>query len=156
MFIIVIKLLLVAGTLSTALGKCDDIRMPEDCVLFYTAQVIVALSYLHRLGLIYRDLKPSNVLLFKDGYIKLADLGGVADVGGRVLGAQPRRHENALFSSASSADEKRDSRENSVRQERVFSPAVPLQNATSVMGTEGYMAPEVIVAHVSSPLIVAV
>jgi phototropin len=155
MLIFVMKLLLVAGTLSTALGQCDDIRMPEDCVLFYTAQVIVALSYLHRLGLIYRDLKPSNVLLFKDGYIKLADLGGVADVGGRVLGAQLRRHENALFSSASSADE---SKENSDRlqQERVFSPAVPLQKATSVMGTEGYMAPEVIVAHVSSPLIVAV
>ena len=38
------------------------------------------------MGMIYRDLKPQNVILNADGHIQLVDLGGVADVGGKVLG----------------------------------------------------------------------
>ena len=42
----------------------------------------------------YRDLKPSNVLLSEDGHVQLADMGGVADTGGSVLsredGQDPR------------------------------------------------------------------
>lgn len=40
---------------------------------FYASEVLVALEYLHMLGIVYRDLKPENVLVRSDGHIMLTD-----------------------------------------------------------------------------------
>lgn len=40
---------------------------------FYAAEVLLALEYLHMLGVVYRDLKPENVLVREDGHIMLSD-----------------------------------------------------------------------------------
>lgn len=50
-------------------NKC----FPEHAARFYVAEVLLALEYLHMLGIIYRDLKPENVLVREDGHIMLSD-----------------------------------------------------------------------------------
>ncbi|CAH9138127.1 unnamed protein product [Cuscuta epithymum] len=48
-------------------------RFPESSVRFYASEVIVALEYVHMMGIVYRDLKPENVLVRSDGHIMLTD-----------------------------------------------------------------------------------
>jgi serine/threonine protein kinase len=50
-------------------------RFSEDLVRFYGAQLYLALSYLHFNNVIYRDIKPENIILDNMGYIKLIDFG---------------------------------------------------------------------------------
>ena len=64
--------------LRRSLTLAPDGRMPQSRVAFYAAEISSALMYLHSHGFIYRDLKPSNVLLNGDGHVMLADFGSLA------------------------------------------------------------------------------
>uniref|UniRef100_A0A8D0TNE7 Ribosomal protein S6 kinase B2 n=1 Tax=Sus scrofa TaxID=9823 RepID=A0A8D0TNE7_PIG len=47
----------------------------EDTACFYLSEITLALGHLHSQGIIYRDLKPENVMLSSQGHIKLTDFG---------------------------------------------------------------------------------
>ena len=50
-------------------------RFSEERSQFIAAEIILALECLHQNNIIYRDLKPENVLIDSDGHIKLTDFG---------------------------------------------------------------------------------
>lgn len=50
-------------------------HLPEDWVRFYSAELILAISHLHSLHVIYRDIKPHNIMIDATGHIILIDYG---------------------------------------------------------------------------------
>lgn len=50
-------------------------RFSEDQARFYSAQMVLALEHLHEKDIIYRDLKPENVLIDRMGYCRITDFG---------------------------------------------------------------------------------
>jgi len=53
----------------------NEKKFPEDRVKFYGAEIVCGLEYLHASGVLYRDLKPENLLLTSDGHICMTDFG---------------------------------------------------------------------------------
>nr|AML76696.1 putative LOV domain-containing protein [Azolla sp. BC-2016] len=102
----------------------------EDTAKFYLAEIVIALEYLHCQGIIYRDLKPENVLLQKNGHVVLTDfdLSFITSCKPQVINP-PRppgkRRKNRLVPPP-------------------FFVAEPVSNSNSFVGTEEYIAPEVI------------
>jgi len=49
--------------------------LPEDWVRFYAAELVLAISHLHSLNVLYRDIKPHNVMIDAQGHMILIDFG---------------------------------------------------------------------------------
>jgi protein kinase A len=63
------------GELQQQMRNEDRGNLSEPSAKFYAACILEGLSYMHRRNFIYRDLKGENVLLDKDGYCVIIDLG---------------------------------------------------------------------------------
>lgn len=70
------------GELFTYLRTVQSLRN-EDAI-FYSAQVILMFEYLHSKNIVYRDLKPENLLIDAQGYLKLTDFGFAKIIEGRT------------------------------------------------------------------------
>ncbi|KAM2479972.1 hypothetical protein PS1_003657 [Malus domestica] len=101
----------------------------EESARFYAAEVVIALEYLHCLGIVYRDLKPENILLQKDGHIVLTDF------------------DLSFMTSCKPLIIKHQSLNNRRRSSSQPPPtfiAEPVSQSNSFVGTEDYIAPEIV------------
>ncbi|CAN7022893.1 hypothetical protein BRARA_F01952 [Brassica rapa] len=119
------------GELFMLLDRQPRKVLKEDAVKFYAAQVVVALEYLHCQGIIYRDLKPENVLIQGNGDISLTDFD---------LSCLTSCRPQLLIPSI---DEKKKKKQQKSQQSPVFM-AEPMRASNSFVGTEEYIAPEII------------
>ncbi|KAL5764207.1 hypothetical protein ACOSQ2_016801 [Xanthoceras sorbifolium] len=106
--------------------------LKEDAVRFYAAEVVVALEYLHCQGIIYRDLKPENVLIQSNGHVSLTDFD---------LSCLTSCKPQLLIPTTN--EKKKHHHKN--QQNPIFM-AEPMRASNSFVGTEEYIAPEIITA----------
>eukprot|EP00736_Rhodelphis_marinus_P000480 Rmarinus@m.19940 len=67
--------LVKGGDMYSHMHKRAGRRFDEDTACFYLAELVLALEHLHNHNILYRDIKPENILLGTDGHIRLADFG---------------------------------------------------------------------------------
>ncbi|XP_042509982.1 phototropin-1 isoform X2 [Macadamia integrifolia] len=101
----------------------------ENAVRFYAAEVVVALEYLHCQGIIYRDLKPENVLLQSNGHVSLTDFDLSCLTSCKPLLLIPNIQ---------------DKKKQKKGQQPPIFMAEPMRASNSFVGTEEYIAPEII------------
>lgn len=160
------------GNLHSLRQKQPNKHFTEHAARFYASEVLLALEYLHMLGVVYRDLKPENVLVREEGHIMLSDFdlslrcsvspalvrspsGRVGGAGGIVHGCKLPR---ILSSSKTKAKKKAAKRQDNQQQELVTGDGRKKQAWTSLeftaeptgarsmsfVGTHEYLAPEII------------
>lgn len=134
---------LPGGDLMTMLMKYDVFS--EDVTRFYMAECILAIQAVHDLGYIHRDIKPDNILIDKNGHLKLSDFG---------LSTGLHKNTDAnYYKRLLEQDKQRDSTRNSVQVNAIHLTMSREQIATwkanrrklaySTVGTPDYIAPEV-------------
>ncbi len=138
------------GDLMSYLINRDTLEETE--ARFYIAEIILCVDSLHKMNCIHRDLKPDNILIGKDGHIKLSDFGLSFISREKLFPFTENKTEKiipGLFFRKTSAeeDEKNIEIKNSINDSnKSTKSAKSFQNiiAYSGVGSPDYMAPELI------------
>ena len=120
----VMELVLSGDGRPRTLSDVNTAELDEDCVLKWFTELAAVVDYIHKQGIVHRDIKLGNVLLSSDGHVVLSDFGI-----SRLFSERLRSDVNAVNTMVSEA-------------------AV---GARLVMGTQGYMAPEVASGKEATP-----
>eukprot|EP00551_Chaetoceros_affinis_P009421 CAMPEP_0203668606 /NCGR_PEP_ID=MMETSP0090-20130426/5191_1 /ASSEMBLY_ACC=CAM_ASM_001088 /TAXON_ID=426623 /ORGANISM="Chaetoceros affinis, Strain CCMP159" /LENGTH=800 /DNA_ID=CAMNT_0050533093 /DNA_START=124 /DNA_END=2526 /DNA_ORIENTATION=- len=72
--------LIQGGELYSIMKRHRRNILPERDAKFYASGILEGLSFMHSYSILYRDLKPENVLIGKDGYPVIVDLGFAKEV----------------------------------------------------------------------------
>jgi len=141
------------GDLMSLLMKEDTFS--EDTTKFLMAEAAHAISSVHALGYIHRDIKPDNMLLDARGHLKLTDLGLCKKVGDISPGDHPEvvldifrnqrnQNINAMDVESESFEMMLDRQK---RQSKIPQTKTKREMAYSTVGTPDYIAPEVLAAQ---------
>jgi len=126
---------LQGGDLMTILMHYDILS--EEQTRFYIAETALAIHFVHNLNYLHRDLKPDNILLDREGHVKLSDFG---------LCKAFKDENNPYHHSAYNQDEKQApaaGADSADEQKKSGWKTRSRSLAKSVVGTPDYIAPEV-------------
>ncbi|KAK7325048.1 hypothetical protein VNO77_29089 [Canavalia gladiata] len=130
--------------------QTDHVFSPA-VIRFYLAEILCALEHLHSMGIVYRDLKPENVLIQQSGHVTLTDFDLSRNLTPKTalpiphsnIPDTPRKHRrNFRWIPLDSLNKPKPARVSPVsRRKPSFSNG---ERSNSFVGTEEYVAPEVV------------
>jgi serine/threonine kinase 38 len=132
---------LQGGDLMTLL--MDKEIFSEEMSRFYIAETIMAIESVHNLNYIHRDLKPDNLILGRDGHIKLSDFGLCKHVD---IKSKSANINEVMRSDLSNISKDIASKNPALSKTQANKRAEYIRNrqlAFSTVGTPDYIAPEV-------------
>ena len=133
------------GDLMSYLISRDTLN--ENEARFYIAEIILCVDSLHKMNCIHRDLKPDNILIGKDGHLKLSDFGLSFISRERLFPFTENKNEiiisNFILKKQSFDEDEKNSEINNKTNENNSTKFKPII-AYSGVGSPDYMAPEVI------------
>ncbi|XP_058071830.1 serine/threonine-protein kinase UCNL-like [Magnolia sinica] len=144
------------GDLNALRYRQSDSIFSPSAIRFYVSEIVCALEHLHRMGIVYRDLKPENVLIQQSGHVMLTDFdlsralkkgdesstsSLSADVGDAEEGKSQRRNLTRLISVGMGLRKAKSARVSPVSRRKA---SISGERSNSFVGTEEYVSPEVV------------